>query len=110
MPASPTRRDWASLLLELARQLDNGRVYDRDLPKLAVALNAVLEAYRRRPSVQSRWTGLSPFAQGGHVGWQSALSEPGWGVAGIGWMRPQVLAGRRLRAWRWRLFLIGLVS
>ena len=45
---SPTRRDWPGLLHDLARQLDSGRVYDRDLPALAVALNAALEAFGRR--------------------------------------------------------------
>src|SRR4051812_19386791 len=45
---APTRRDWPRLLDELARQLDDGRVYDRDLPGLARALEPVLQAYRRR--------------------------------------------------------------
>jgi hypothetical protein len=31
--AAPTRREWPRLLNELARQLDDGRVYDRDLPR-----------------------------------------------------------------------------
>jgi hypothetical protein len=44
----PTRRDWLRLLGELTSQLDNGRVYDRDLPALARAVQPVLEAYRRR--------------------------------------------------------------
>ncbi len=44
----PTRRDWPLLLGELAGQLNDGRVYDRDLPVLARALEPVLEAYRRR--------------------------------------------------------------
>jgi hypothetical protein len=44
----PTRRDWHRLLGELAGQLNDGRVYDRDLPALARALQPVLEAYRRR--------------------------------------------------------------
>src|SRR5215218_116310 len=52
--AAPTRRDWARLLHDLARQLDDGRVYDRDLADLSVALNAVLDAYRRRPHVWVR--------------------------------------------------------
>src|SRR6059058_5259020 len=38
-PASPARRDWPALLQELGRQLDSGRVYDRDLPELAVTLD-----------------------------------------------------------------------
>lgn len=53
-PATPTRRDWAPTLHELARQIDDGRVYDRDLDQLATALGEVLEAYRRRPPVQQR--------------------------------------------------------
>ncbi|WP_246063419.1 hypothetical protein [Blastococcus colisei] len=54
MPTSPTRRDWAQLLHELARQLDDGRVYDRDLVVLVTALNTVLDAYGRRPYVRDR--------------------------------------------------------
>jgi hypothetical protein len=48
VPLVPTRRDWPRLLGELAGQLNDGRVYDRDLPALARALEPVLEAYRRR--------------------------------------------------------------
>jgi hypothetical protein len=48
VPLVPTRRDWPRLLAELASQLNDGRVYDRDLPALARALEPVLEAYRRR--------------------------------------------------------------
>ncbi|RBY95012.1 hypothetical protein DQ244_04180 [Blastococcus sp. TBT05-19] len=48
VPLEPTRRDWPQLLGQLAGQLDDGRVYDRDLPALARALQPVLEAYRRR--------------------------------------------------------------
>lgn len=44
----PTRRDWPRLLGELASQLNDGRVYDRDLPALARAVQPVLHAYRRR--------------------------------------------------------------
>ncbi|UOY02447.1 hypothetical protein [Blastococcus sp. PRF04-17] len=44
----PTRRDWPRMLGELTGQLKDGRVYDRDLPALARALQPVLEAYRRR--------------------------------------------------------------
>jgi hypothetical protein len=53
-PTTPTRRDWVPILHELARQIDDGRVYDRDLDQLATALAQVLEAYRRRPPVQQR--------------------------------------------------------
>jgi hypothetical protein len=36
------------LLGDLARQLDDGRIYGRDLLALSVALNGVLEAFTRR--------------------------------------------------------------
>lgn len=64
VPAAPTRRDWPRLLHDLARQLDHGRVYDRDLAELAVALDAVLEAYRRRPHVRVRAATVSAFGRG----------------------------------------------
>jgi hypothetical protein len=48
IPLVPTRRDWSDLLVELARQLNDGRVYDRDLPGLARQLEPVVNAYRRR--------------------------------------------------------------
>ena len=48
VPIAPTRRDWPGLLGELARQLNDGRVYDRDLPSLARQLEPLLEVYRRR--------------------------------------------------------------
>ncbi|SFO61694.1 hypothetical protein SAMN05660359_04737 [Geodermatophilus obscurus] len=47
-----TRRDWPQALQELAQQIDDGRIYDRDLSGLSVALDAVLEAYNRRPYVR----------------------------------------------------------
>jgi hypothetical protein len=53
VPLEPTRRDWPRLLGELAGQLDDGRVYDRDLPTLGRALDPVLRSYRRR----ARWSG-----------------------------------------------------
>jgi hypothetical protein len=39
VPLVPTRRDWPGLLSQLASQLHDGRIYDRDLPALARALN-----------------------------------------------------------------------
>jgi hypothetical protein len=45
---APTRRDWPRLLGELAAQFNEGRVYDRDLPGLARALEPLLQVYRRR--------------------------------------------------------------
>jgi hypothetical protein len=53
-PVTPTRRDWAPLLQELARQLGDGRIYDRDIPDLTVALDAVLQAFSRHPGVRAR--------------------------------------------------------
>jgi hypothetical protein len=53
VPLEPTRRDWPRLLGELAGQLDDGRVYDRDLPGLSRALEPVLRSYLRR----ARWSG-----------------------------------------------------
>jgi hypothetical protein len=58
VPMPPTRRDWPRLLDELAHQIDDGRVYDRDLDGLSSALTAVLDAVGRRPYVRSRTTGL----------------------------------------------------
>jgi hypothetical protein len=48
VPLALTRRDWPRLLGELVQHLDEGRLYDRDLPGLARALEPVLKAYRRR--------------------------------------------------------------
>ena len=53
-PVTPTRRDWAPLLQEFARQLGDGRIYDRDIPELTVALDAVLQAFRPHPGVRAR--------------------------------------------------------
>ena len=62
VPLTPTRRDWPQLLHELTRQLGDARIYDRDLVPLANALNAVLDAYRRRPFVRDR-SSQSGFTQ-----------------------------------------------
>ncbi len=61
VPASvtPTRGDWVPLLTELARQMDDGRVYDRELAALTAALRAVLAAHSRRPWVRDRRSGGS---------------------------------------------------
>jgi transposase len=48
VPLEPTRRDWPRLLGELSRQLDDGRVYDRDLLGLGRALEPLLQSYRWR--------------------------------------------------------------
>ena len=54
VPASPKRADWPALLHELARQIDDGRVYDRDLDELAAAINAVVDACIRRPTCRGQ--------------------------------------------------------
>jgi hypothetical protein len=51
VPLAPTRRDWPQLLAELTGQLGDGRVYDRDLPRLARQLEKVLQAYRQRARI-----------------------------------------------------------
>lgn len=53
VPADPTAKvprhqEWATLLQQLSAQLDNGALYDRDLPELAGAVREVLEAFERR--------------------------------------------------------------
>jgi hypothetical protein len=53
-PIAPGRRDWPRLLGDLARQLEDGRIYDRDLLALADALNAVHTAFSRRPFIRSQ--------------------------------------------------------
>jgi hypothetical protein len=52
-PIAPRRLDWSHVLRDLARQLEDGRIYDRDLLTLAAALNAVTDAYNRRPFVSN---------------------------------------------------------
>ncbi len=53
-PTAPKRQDWGPLLTELARQLEDGRVYDRDLLALAKALHPVVDAHSRRQYVRDR--------------------------------------------------------
>jgi hypothetical protein len=50
----PTRHDWARLLGELVTQLDTGRIYNRDLDELSVALAAVDVSMTRRLYIRSR--------------------------------------------------------
>ena len=49
-PAKPAGAEWAPLLGELARQLDTGRIYPRDLPAVAQALDGVIASSNRRSS------------------------------------------------------------
>jgi hypothetical protein len=46
-PTAAERRDWPALLAELANQINQGRLYQREQPDVAVALDQVLTAYRR---------------------------------------------------------------
>jgi hypothetical protein len=46
----PTGPGWTRQPEELAKQVENGRVYDRDLPELAEALQAVLRVVQSRPA------------------------------------------------------------
>ena len=54
VPISPTRCDWPRLLRELVIQLDSGRIYNRDLDELSVALRAVGVSMSRRIFIRSR--------------------------------------------------------
>ncbi|HEX2193628.1 MAG TPA: hypothetical protein VHK63_01505 [Candidatus Limnocylindria bacterium] len=58
---SVIRRDWPQALADLAAQLDDGRIYDRDLAGLSLALDAVLAAYHRRHHVGLRAEGHCPI-------------------------------------------------
>jgi len=49
---APKGGAWPALLLGLAKQIDAGRIYDRDLRQLAEALNLVLMALHRRSGWQ----------------------------------------------------------
>jgi len=46
--SAPRHREWPVLLRQLAAQLDNGALYNRDLPELTGALNDVIDAFQRR--------------------------------------------------------------
>jgi len=45
----PKGAAWPATLVQLVTQVDNGQVYDRDLPALAQALRDVIDALERRP-------------------------------------------------------------
>jgi len=47
--AVPKGAVWPATLVQLVTQVDSGRVYDRDLPALARALQDVIAALERRP-------------------------------------------------------------
>lgn len=48
----PKGDQWAGALLDLAKQVEVGKVYDRDLPALAEAVDAVIAALSRRPALR----------------------------------------------------------
>lgn len=50
----PRGSAWVDALRDLARQIDVGLVYDRDLPALAEQLDQVLAALGRRPGLRAR--------------------------------------------------------
>ena len=54
VPIAPTRHEWSRVLGELLTQLDTGRIYNRDLDELSVALTAVNVAMTRRIYIRSR--------------------------------------------------------
>jgi hypothetical protein len=59
----PRGGEWAKLLKQLSRQLDEGRVYDRDLADLRAALRMVVESSaRRRGPRPSRRARTRPYA------------------------------------------------
>ena len=62
-PIAPKRQDWTRLLGELARQIEDGRIYDRDLLSLSVALNAVYQSFGRRTGVARGQTEQAPRPQ-----------------------------------------------
>jgi hypothetical protein len=45
---TPRREQWPALVRELTAQLDDGRIYARDLPDLSDVLNDLVAAYNRR--------------------------------------------------------------
>jgi hypothetical protein len=46
--ATPRQLDWVSLLRQLAAQLEQGAIYDRHLPAIALAVERVQRTLRRR--------------------------------------------------------------
>ena len=52
VPVALTGRAWLGVLAELVDQIDRGRIYDRDLAEVAVAVDDVLRALHRRPAFQ----------------------------------------------------------
>ena len=57
LPSRLGHKDWTAVLAELANQLDNGAIYERELDDLAAALDLVITALRRQPRYRSRASG-----------------------------------------------------
>lgn len=53
-PAAPAGKDWGPLLEQLARQLDTGRIYPRDLAAVTTAVNHVVDAINRQVTTGRR--------------------------------------------------------
>ena len=54
VPTTTKGAGWADALNQLAHQVDTGKVYDRDLPALVDAVDALITALTRRPRVRRR--------------------------------------------------------
>jgi hypothetical protein len=48
VPGLPRGPEWAAAIAELARQLDTGRIYDRDLAVVTAAVTELNTALNRR--------------------------------------------------------------
>jgi hypothetical protein len=59
----PTRRSWPRVLGELTAQLEDGRLYGRDLAPLATAMTTSLAALRRRMSLLPQPNPAHPISQ-----------------------------------------------
>ncbi len=55
VPAPLRGPGWAAAITELTRQVDTGRLYDRDLPALAQAVVDLNQALQRRLTRTNRW-------------------------------------------------------
>jgi hypothetical protein len=55
IPTLPKGTGWVEALHELARQVDAGKVYDRDLAALANGVDKLITALTRRPGLHRRY-------------------------------------------------------
>ena len=54
LPTSSTGNGWVEVLRELTRQVETGKVYDRDLPGVVGGVEELLAALSRRPGRHGR--------------------------------------------------------